>query len=190
MCTVGRIKHHLKHNLWRPGASLIIIGFQAQGTTGRKIVEGAKTVTIFGEKIAVKAKVYTIGGFSAHTDQADLLKWVGRFTAKSRPRVFLIHGESMSSEALGRAIQSQFGLDTHVPEWREVLDLGPAQTIPKEVREPVAVPVRDDMLTLTADLEAEIARLKEQLSARDKEISEADMERLKEMRTTGSETLC
>jgi len=124
MCTAGRIKHHLKHNLWRPGASIVIVGFQAAGTTGRQIVNGAKMVTIFGQKIAVKAKVFTIGGLSAHADQADLLGWVGHFAGKSKPRVFVIHGETTSSEALANAIRRRFGLDVHVPQWREVLNLG------------------------------------------------------------------
>jgi len=123
MCTAGRIKHHLKHNLWRPGASIVIVGFQAEGTTGRQIVNGAKTVTILGEKVAVKAKVFTIGGLSAHADQADLLRWVGHFAGKSKPRVFVIHGETTSSEALANAIRRRFGLDVHVPQWREVLTL-------------------------------------------------------------------
>jgi metallo-beta-lactamase family protein len=124
MCTAGRIKHHLKHNLWRPGASIVIVGFQAEGTTGRQIVNGAKMVTIFGQKIAVKAKVFTIGGLSAHADQADLLGWVGHFAGKSKPRVFVIHGEAASSEGLAKAIRTRFGLDVHVPQWREVLNLG------------------------------------------------------------------
>jgi metallo-beta-lactamase family protein len=125
MCTAGRIKHHLKHNIWRPGASIIIVGFQAEGTTGRQIVDGAKTITIFGERIAVKAKVYTIGGFSAHADQADLLAWVSHFASKSRPRCFVIHGEPSASEALAAAIRQRFGLDVYVPHLREVLTLAP-----------------------------------------------------------------
>jgi metallo-beta-lactamase family protein len=124
MCTAGRIKHHLKHNLWRPGASIVIVGFQAEGTTGRQIVDGAKMVTIFGEKIAVRAKVFTIGGLSSHADQADLLDWVGHLAGKSKPRVFIIHGEPESSEALASAIRDRFNLDVHVPRWREVLNLG------------------------------------------------------------------
>ncbi len=119
MCTAGRIKHHLKHNLWRPGASIVIVGFQAEGSTGRQIVEGAKSVTIFGEKVAVRAKVFTIGGFSGHADQAGLLQWVGHFADKSRPRVFVTHGEPTSSRALAEAIRSRFGLEVLVPRRRE-----------------------------------------------------------------------
>ncbi len=123
MCTAGRIKHHLKHNLWRAGASIVIVGFQAEGTTGRQIVNGAKMVTIFGQKIAVKAKVFTIGGLSSHADQSDLLGWIGHFSGKSKPKVFVIHGEPSSSEALANAIRRRFGLEVHVPHWREVLNL-------------------------------------------------------------------
>jgi metallo-beta-lactamase family protein len=124
MCTAGRIKHHLKHNLWRPGASIVIVGFQAEGTTGRQIVNGAKMVTIFGQKIAVKARVSTIGGLSSHADKEDLLGWVGHIAGKSKPKVFVIHGEPTSSEALANAIRGRYGLDVHVPQWREVLNLG------------------------------------------------------------------
>jgi metallo-beta-lactamase family protein len=182
MCNAGRIKHHLKHNLWRPGASIIIAGFQAQGTTGRQIVDGAKTVTIFGEKVAVRAKVFTIGGFSAHADQADLLKWVGHFTEKSKPRVFVTHGEPTSSQALAVKIRQRFGLDVYVPRWREVLSLDHGEVRPEILPEPVSVDLRKDMLALAAELEAEIARLKGQLAVKETKISEEDVERLRDIR--------
>lgn len=182
MCSAGRIKHHLKHNLWRLGASIIIAGFQAQGTTGRQIVDGAKTVTIFGEKVAVRAKVFTIGGFSAHADQADLLKWIGHFTEKSKPRVFVTHGEPTSSQALAVKIRQRFGLDVYVPRWREVLSLDHGEVRPEILPEPVSVDLRKDMLALAAELEAEIARLKGQLAVKETKISEEDVERLRDIR--------
>ena len=114
--SAGRIKHHLKHNLWRPGASIVIVGFQAEGTTGRQYVNSAKMVTIFGQKIAVKAKVFTIGGLSAHARSGGPPR-VGRsFCGKVEPQVFVIHGEAKSSEALAKAIRGRFGLDVHVPD--------------------------------------------------------------------------
>jgi metallo-beta-lactamase family protein len=182
MCTAGRIKHHLKHNVWRPGASIIIVGFQAQGTTGRKLVDGAKMVTLFGEKVAVRAKVFTIGGFSAHADQQDLLKWAGHFAATSRPRVFVIHGEPQSSEALADAIRRQLGLDVYVPHWREVLTLEPRECVPEIL--PTATPVdqQKSKLALIGDLEAEITRLKEQLAVNHKNISDDEIEILKDIR--------
>ena len=181
MCTAGRIKHHLKHNLWRTGASLVIVGFQAEGSTGRRIVDGTKTVTIFGEKVSVKAKVFTIGGFSSHADQADLLRWVGHFAEASKPRVFAVHGEPQSCETLAELIRQQCGMDAYVPSWCEVLSLEPREGAP-EIR-PSGVPadVRQDMLTLTADLEAEIARLREQLAAAKVKVSEDDVDRLREI---------
>lgn len=181
MCTAGRIKHHLKHNLWRSGASIIIVGFQAEGSTGRQIVDGAKSVTIFGEKIAVKAKVFTIGGLSSHGDQADLLAWIGHFVNKSRPRVFVIHGEVTSSQALAGVINRKFGLDVQVPRWREVLTLRPREGAPEILPEPATVDLRQSMLEMTKDLEAQIARLKDQLATKEWQGSEDDMERLKDV---------
>jgi metallo-beta-lactamase family protein len=90
MCTGGRIRHHLKHNLGHDNASIVFVGYQGAGTLGRQIVDGAKQVRVLGEDIAVRARVYTINGFSAHADQVELLTW-HRHTAA--PRTFLTHGE-------------------------------------------------------------------------------------------------
>ncbi len=92
MCTGGRVVHHLKHNLWRPESSVIFVGFAAKGTLGREIIDGAKTVRIFGEEIAVRARVHTINGFSAHAGQDELLAWLAG-TGSPR-RTFLVHGEA------------------------------------------------------------------------------------------------
>ena len=182
MCTAGRVMHHLKHNLWRGGASIIILGFQAQGTTGRKIVEGAKAVTILGEKIAVKAKVWTIGGFSAHADQADLLTWVGHFAERSRPRVFLIHGEPHSSEALGTTIRQRFDLDVVIPKWREVVALYPGEGRAEKAPEPVSGSPRSEMIALAEDLEEEVAQLRDRLDVEEGDFSMEDVERLRAIR--------
>ncbi len=124
MCTAGRIKHHLKHNLWRPGASLVIVGFQAAGTLGRRLVDGERTVKVYGEKIVVRARVFTIGGFSAHADQALLLSWLSHFE-NPKMQVNVIHGEPKSSETLAALIKDRFGFSTHVPSIGEVIALGP-----------------------------------------------------------------
>lgn len=122
MCTAGRIKHHLKHNLWRKGASLVVVGFQAAGTLGRQIVEGASSVRIFGENIVVQAKVFTIGGFSAHADQSDLMEWLSHF-ANPRMRVCVIHGEEATSQEFAMLIRQRFGYRVHVPKIGDTIDL-------------------------------------------------------------------
>jgi metallo-beta-lactamase family protein len=114
MCDAGRIRHHLKHNIWRPECSVIFVGFQAQGTLGRKIVDGMKVINISGDEVAVKSRVYTIGGFSAHADQRELLDWLGAF--QGRPTVFVTHGEEQAAFDFSEAVQKQFGFTTHVPE--------------------------------------------------------------------------
>ncbi|NLW03396.1 MAG: MBL fold metallo-hydrolase, partial [Clostridiaceae bacterium] len=101
MCEAGRIKHHLKHNLWNPRSSIVFVGYQAVGTLGRSIVDGAETVTIFGEKIQVDAEIYNLEGFSGHADRDGLLEWISGFRKKPA-RVFLVHGEEDSKEAFAK----------------------------------------------------------------------------------------
>jgi metallo-beta-lactamase family protein len=184
MCTAGRIKHHLKHNLWRPGASIVIVGFQAQGTTGRKIVDGEKSVKIFREDVAVKAKVFTIGGFSAHADQKDLLEWVGNF-AGSRPRVFVVHGEPTASEALARSIHERFGMEAHIPKWKETLILKTGEAVREKERLEAALPERTEtMLSTVTGLEQELERLRQVILERggDREIGQDEVDRLQSIR--------
>jgi metallo-beta-lactamase family protein len=122
MCEAGRIRHHLKHNLWRSECSVIFVGFQAQGTLGRKIVEGDKKVRIFGEEIAVKARIYTIGGLSAHADRDELLDWLRKF--KKKPgRVFVVHGEEDTALSFAETIRCQLNLDTYVPSSLEDIQI-------------------------------------------------------------------
>jgi len=121
MCEGGRIRHHLKHNLWRPDCSVIFAGFQAKGTLGRRIVDGAKVVHLFGDDIAVKAKIYTLGGFSAHADRKELLEWLSAF--RSRPVVFVVHGEEETSLAFSEAVKEQYGFTTYVPTKGESFEL-------------------------------------------------------------------
>ncbi|MCB2185800.1 MAG: MBL fold metallo-hydrolase [Deltaproteobacteria bacterium] len=124
MASAGRIKHHLKHNLWRPETHVVIVGFQAKGTTGRLLVEGARRVKIFREDVAVAAKVHTIGGFSAHADQEELLGWLSNLVHPGL-MVYLIHGEEASSREFRRVASQRFPeVDFHIPAWKEVLEIG------------------------------------------------------------------
>jgi len=122
MCEAGRIRHHLKHNLWRSECSVIFVGFQAQGTLGRRIIEGAKKVKIFGEEIAVNARIYTIGGLSAHADRDELLDWLSKFKKKPR-RVFVMHGEEETALGFAATIREQLNLDAYAPEMMEEIQI-------------------------------------------------------------------
>ncbi len=184
MCTAGRIKHHLKHNLWREGASIVIVGFQAQGTTGRQIVDGKRRVKIFQEDIAVNARVFTIGGFSSHADQNDLLHWVGNF-APASPRVFVVHGEEQASRELARLVGERFGLETHVPSWRENLSLTPRERpLEVAVTEEEVPDLGGELLRACAALEDELAHLRQRVlqASTGARIEEEDLERLSDIR--------
>ncbi|ABR47002.1 RNA-metabolising metallo-beta-lactamase [Alkaliphilus metalliredigens QYMF] len=114
MCTGGRIRHHLKHNLWKANNSLIFVGYQAQGTLGRILKDGAKKVKLLGEEIAVLSEIYSIEGFSGHADQTDLIEWLGHFKKKPK-RVFLVHGEDTSLDNLSSLIKEKFDIPTIIP---------------------------------------------------------------------------
>jgi len=107
MCTGGRIMHHLKHNLWRPDAHVIIAGYQAPGTLGRKLVDGRETVRIWGENISVRATIHTIGGLSAHADQQGLIDWYSHF--ENAPPALLVHGEKKSMDSLSARLSDEYG---------------------------------------------------------------------------------
>ena len=121
MAEAGRIRHHLKHNLWRPECSVVFVGYQAKGTLGRAIVDGAKEVWILGDRVAVRSRVFTIGGFSAHADQKELLEWLGLF--KNKPEVFIVHGEETSALEFEKQVKEQLGLRTRVPEMGESFEI-------------------------------------------------------------------
>ena len=122
MCEVGRIKHHLKHNLWKPESTILFVGYQAIGTLGRKIVDGAKTVKIFGEEIGVNAQVKYIEAFSGHADQRGLLKFVESF--KKRPmQIYLVHGDEEAQNVLAGKIGEEFNIPVDIPMRGDVYEV-------------------------------------------------------------------
>ena len=122
MCNGGRILHHLKHGLWRADTSVMIVGYQGEGTLGRRLVDHEETVKIFGEEIAVKARVHTLNGFSAHAGQSELIKWFSHL-APSKPKVALTHGEARGREPLAELIQKRFKLKPVLPFQGDVIKL-------------------------------------------------------------------
>ncbi|MDR1313766.1 MAG: MBL fold metallo-hydrolase [Deltaproteobacteria bacterium] len=172
MANAGRILHHLKHNLWRADCHVIFVGFQAQGTTGRRLVEGADEVKIFREPVKVKAKIHTIGGFSGHADQSELTEWL-RPQVHENLTVTLVHGEEQGMLAYQDHLAEVFpGLKTVVPHWLEVLDVTSKRATlqpssPEAGIAAVAAPSRD----YSASAEAEsmfrrLDRLKENFGRR------------------------
>lgn len=128
MATAGRIRHHLKHNLWDEKNSLVFVGYQAEGTLGRIILNGAKKVKILGEEVAVKAEIYDLQGFSGHADQMMLLEWIRKFKIKPQ-KIFIVHGEEDSSNTLAQLIEAKFNTETIIP------NLGDEYIIKKEIVE-------------------------------------------------------
>ncbi len=121
MCTGGRILHHFKHNLWHHKTHVVIVGYQAEGTLGRKLVNGASMIRIYGDDIAVKAQIHTLGSFSAHAGQDQLIDWARHF--QPAPRVCLVHGEPDAMQALKRRLAGELQCDVTIPEMGETITL-------------------------------------------------------------------
>ena len=119
MCSGGRILHHLKHNVWRPECHLVVVGFQAYGTLGRRIVEGAETVKLYGHDYRVRIQVHTIGGLSAHGDQADLVDWYSSF--QNRPPVYLVHGETAAQQILARKMREELSAPVVIAKRAQII---------------------------------------------------------------------
>lgn len=163
MANAGRIKHHLRHNLWRPGASVVFVGYQGVGTPGRKIVNGASQIRIFGEEIAIKARVFTINGFSGHAGQSEILKWLETMTGKS-VKILLVHGEAEVQKEFAALIRDRFGFEVHIPEYMEELELEPGGKLHPVVDMDRARP-GVDWEFLLKDTEGLLAELKQRIPA-------------------------
>lgn len=161
MCNAGRIKHHLRHNIWKEGASIVFVGYQGQGTPGRKIVDGAKTLRLFGEDVAIQAKVFTIGGFSGHAGQSQIMDWV-RAIARPDMEVFLVHGEESSQNTLAGLLQDEFGVTVHIPQYLEEITLRPGKVV-ETVEDPQRAQPKVDWMYLIGETEAKMAQLRQRL---------------------------
>lgn len=117
MCTGGRMRHHIKQRIWNSRNTMMFVGFQAYGTLGRILVDGVKRIKLFNEEFAVKARIETLGGFSAHADQRELLDWISHFD--NGPKVILVHGEPKSLDALSEKLWEEKGVDAQIPCYRE-----------------------------------------------------------------------
>ncbi|MDX1454379.1 MAG: MBL fold metallo-hydrolase [Gammaproteobacteria bacterium] len=132
MCTGGRIRHHFKHNLWRPEAKVVIVGFQAEGTPGRALVNGAEYLTLWGEPVRVAAQVHTVGGLSAHADQQGLKAWLEHF--RERPPLVLVHGEPQAADALATVMRESAWSQVAVASEGAVVDLKALPTLAVSTR--------------------------------------------------------
>ncbi len=122
MCDAGRIKHHLKHNLWRPECTILFVGYQAVGTLGRSLYDGAKTVNIFGEEIDVKAQILTMRSMSGHADKTGLLKWINSFSPKPK-EVFVVHGNAKVTVDFANELRHSYGINAVAPNFESIYDL-------------------------------------------------------------------
>ena len=121
MCSGGRIHHHLKNNIWRPECHLVIVGYQAHGTLGRRLVDGVKEIKLWGDTYAVRSQIHTIGGLSAHADQAGLIDWYKGF--KNKPPVYLVHGEREAQVALSAKMESELEAPVSIADYQQTIEI-------------------------------------------------------------------
>ena len=155
MCDVGRIKHHLKHNLWNPNSTILFVGYQAPGTLGYNIVNGAKNVKIFGEEIAVNARVEYIEGYSGHADQEGLMNFIYSFIKKPK-HIFLTHGEEESQDVLEKKIIDEANIPVTIPSFGETYDLDEQITLTHKIERKIPVTLKTEVISRLEKLKEEI----------------------------------
>ena len=181
MCDVGRIKHHLKHNIWNPKSTILFVGYQAPGTLGYEIVNGAKKVTIFGEEFAVNARIEYIEGYSGHADQEWLMNFVYSFYNKPK-HIFLAHGEEESQEVLRNKILENTGIGVTIPEYGETYQLDDELRIVNRIKIKKTLTLKNEVLERLEKLKDELADMevmvKEDMT--DNELRDEDIFRINE----------
>ena len=155
MCEVGRIKHHLKHNLWNPKSTILFVGYQAPGTLGYNIVNGAKTVKIFGEEIAVNARIEYIEDYSGHADQEWLMNFIYSFIQKPK-HIFLVHGEEESQEVLKSKIEEETNLPVTITNFGETFDLEETATLTHTIERKIPVTLKTEVISRLEKLKEEM----------------------------------
>ena len=180
MCEVGRIKHHLKHNIWNPKSTILFVGYQAPGTLGRNIVDGAKKVKIFGEEFNVKARIEYIEGYSGHADQEWLLNFVYSFIKKPK-HIFLVHGEPESQLVLKNKIVESTGIGVTIPSYGETYTLDESLKVEKNYKDAVSekylrLELLDRIQTLQEEIEDMGNIVKDEFL--DKDSDDAELEKI------------
>ena len=181
MCDVGRIKHHLKHNLWNPKSTILFVGYQAPGTLGYNIVNGAKKVKIFGEEIAVNARIEYIEGYSGHADQEGLMNFIYSFIEKPK-HIFLVHGEKESQEVLKNKIEEETSLPVTIADFGETYDLSQTVELTHKVDRKIPVTLKTEVISRLEKLKEELKDM--ELAVREdmdsKELRDEDVFRINE----------
>ncbi len=181
MCDVGRIKHHLKHNLWNPNSTILFVGYQAPGTLGYSIVNGAKKVKIFGEEIAVNARIEYIEGYSGHADQEGLMNFIYSFIKKPK-HIFLVHGEEESKQVLQQKIDQETGIGTTIPEFGETYELNEQIQMTHKIERKVEKTIKTEVIERLEKLKLEIKDMDEYVrqDMDDKSLRDEDIFRINE----------
>ena len=181
MCEVGRIKHHLKHNLWNPNSTILFVGYQAPGTLGYSIVHGAKKVKIFGEEIAVNARIEYIEGYSGHADQEGLMNFIYSFITKPK-HIFLVHGEPESQDILQAKIEEERKIGVTVPEFGETYELNEKVEMTHKIERKVANTLRNEIIGRLNRLKEEVKDMENYViqDVDDKNLRDEDIFRINE----------
>ena len=181
MCDVGRIKHHLKHNIWNPKNTILFVGYQAPGTLGYSIVNGAKKVTIFGEEIAVNARIEYIEGYSGHADQEWLMNFIYSFISKPK-HIFLVHGEKEAQDVLRNKILEETGIGVSIPEYGETYDVCEELKITNKIKVRKSPTIKQEILKRLEKLNAEMKDMEVYVKQdiNDEQLRDEDMFRINE----------